>query len=98
MARSLPARLLPGVTLALYYPRMGTPVERVGWKEIGLLLLAGFFWLTVEHFPVAGENFARMVHPSKGWSAAIIFLLLLRISSCNAGSTVAPDHQRARFL
>jgi peptidoglycan/LPS O-acetylase OafA/YrhL len=69
-----------GVTLALYYPRMGTPVERVGWKEIGLLLLAGFFWLTVEHFPVAGENFARawFIHP-KGWSAAIIFLLLLRI-------------------
>jgi peptidoglycan/LPS O-acetylase OafA/YrhL len=71
-----------GVTLALYYDRIGAPVERIGLIDAVLFLLAGCCWLTVEHFPAAGENFARtwLVHP-KGWSAAIIFLILLRLRS-----------------
>lgn len=69
-----------GVTIALYYDanwhREGNP----GWIDALLCIAAGLCWLTVEHFPVQGENFARewLIHP-KGWSAAFIFLLLLRL-------------------
>lgn len=68
-----------GVTIALLYQAGRMTAGKPGWLEVLLVFLAGLCWLTVEHFPVAGENFARtwLIHP-KGWSAALIFILLLR--------------------